>query len=64
MTDPTKVPQALEDNGSCEHDFQYDREDVFFRIRYAVYKCMKCGREDWKELGPIKTDETTIQGDD
>ena len=64
MTDPTKPLQQQDDKESCEHDYQYDREDVFFRIRYAVYKCTKCGREDWKELGPIKSDETIQQGDD
>ena len=64
MTDPTKASQPLNEKESCEHDYQYDREDVFFRIHYAVYKCTKCGREDWKELGPIKSDETIEQGDD
>ena len=64
MTDPTKASQSLNDKESCEHDYQYDREGIFFRIRYAVYKCTKCGKENWKELGPIKLDETISQGDD
>ena len=64
MTDPTKASQSLNDTESCEHDYQYDREGIFFRIRYAVYRCTKCGKENWKELGPIKSDETISQGDD